>query len=252
MQGKEKVEQYLNQMKFKKKPIGGVDEEDVLMHIEKICGLFHEMQKEEKASQEVLESAQKEREEAQEELKKALSAEKKAQNELEELRRVLKQKQDETEELRAELGKTQGELEKAKQSGMSEQDVERLRELKQKYEAKYQELVDTMDTIQSMKNDAIVKAKVEAAQEASRMRSEIMERTEAERRQAEAEMQQIKREVSVLQGQKREIQQDIQEQRGQWLSSMERIISHMESIRGQLEAQTRTIPIPVSGKLGDI
>ena len=109
-----------------------------------------------------------------------------------------------------------------------------------------------MDTIQSMKNDAIVKAKVEAAQEASRMRSEIMERTEAERRQAEAEMQRIKREVSVLQGQKREIQQDIQEQRGQWLSSMERIISHMESIRGQLEAQTRTIPIPVSGKLGDI
>ena len=62
MQGKEKVEQYLNQRKSNKKPIGGVDEEDVQMHIEKICVLFHEMQKEEKASQEVLESAQKERE----------------------------------------------------------------------------------------------------------------------------------------------------------------------------------------------
>ena len=97
----QRIEQYIRDMRFSRRKFGGVDEEDVLEHIQTICEMF------------------------QEEL---------------------------------ELSRN-GDRDKKNARPEEEAEQEEVARLKEEYTKKNKELTEAIDTIQSMKKDAAVKAR---------------------------------------------------------------------------------------------
>lgn len=104
------VEQYLKDMKFKRRTLGGVDEEDVLLHIKKICELYRaELGGKEAAARETeqtlrkLQDAQRELEEERRTSGGLREAADRARRELEEQRAANGELRDSMELLRQEL-----------------------------------------------------------------------------------------------------------------------------------------------------
>lgn len=183
----ETVEQYLKGMKFKRRIFGGVDEENALAHIKKICDLYVWEQQ----------SLQKELEESREELSEA---EKTVQG----YRAKLGRKDAACAKLQSELAKAQQSIqaleeEREQVRKQAEKDRESARETQTQQEREYKEFHDIMETIQNVKKDAIVKAQTEAAKEATKLRSEMMAGVEMQRRETEAQLYRLQKEIRRIQ-----------------------------------------------------
>ena len=172
-----KVQEYLQNLKFRKCTIGGVDEEDVLQKIKKLC----ELQREENEERE---------------------------QEIEQLTCVnsdLLAKVRELENKPAPAREDDGELERAR---------EEADRIKASYGEKLKELQETLELTQSIKRDAAVRAQMEAAQEVARVKKEMMAKVEEQRREAEKEVDTLREEIRRLElrkeGAKREVGKEIE------------------------------------------
>lgn len=172
-----KVQEYLQNLKFRKCTIGGVDEEDVLQKIKKLC----ELQREENEERE---------------------------QEIEQLTCVnsdLLAKVRELENKPARPRKMMEELERAR---------EEADRIKASYGEKLKELQETLELTQSIKRDAAVRAQMEAAQEVARVKKEMMAKVEEQRREAEKEVDTLREEIRRLElrkeGAKREVGKEME------------------------------------------
>lgn len=172
-----KVQEYLQNLKFRKCTIGGVDEEDVLQKIKKLC----ELQREENEERE---------------------------QEIEQLTCVnsdLLAKVRELENKPAPAREDDGELERAR---------EEADRIKASYGEKLKELQETLELTQSIKRDATVRAQMEAAQEVARVKKEMMAKVEEQRREAEKEVDTLREEIRRLElrkeGAKREVGKEME------------------------------------------
>lgn len=172
-----KVQEYLQNLKFRKCTIGGVDEEDVLQKIKKLC----ELQREENEERE---------------------------QEIEQLTCVnsdLLAKVRELENKPAPAREDDGELERAR---------EEADRIKASYGEKLKELQETLELTQSIKRDAAVRAQMEAAQEVARVKKEMMAKVEEQRREAEKEVDTLREEIRRLElrkeGAKREVGKEME------------------------------------------
>ena len=107
--------------------------------------------------------------------------------------------------LQAKMADAELEIHKWKEK-IAESSSQETEKVKQEYELKYKELTDAVNAIQSVKKEAAVQAQIEAAQEAARLRSEIMTQIEDERLGAEETLRQLRSEIDLLQRRKKEIQ----------------------------------------------
>lgn len=172
-----KVQEYLQNLKFRKCTIGGVDEEDVLQKIKKLC----ELQREENEERE---------------------------QEIEQLTCVnsdLLAKVRELENKPAPAREDDGELERAR---------EEADRIKASYGEKLKELQETLELTQSIKRDAAVRAQMEAAQEVAQVKKEMMAKVEEQRREAEKEVDTLREEIRRLElrkeGAKREVGKEME------------------------------------------
>lgn len=217
------IEEYLKEMKLKKRVFGGVDEENVLIHIKKICDLYQEEQKEGQANGEAV--------------AKAEAALKVSQNELELSKNELEKQRMAYAGLQVELTKSQQayrELKEKKEQIQTER--QSALELKGKYERQYQEFQELMETIQSVKKDAIVKAQVEAAQEATKLRGEIMAKVEEKRLEAEGQIHQLQREVENLQQQRDAMQHMVRAEAERYTAQLRQMSNSLETLKNQTES----------------
>ncbi len=225
----ESVERYLKDMKFKRRVFGGVDEESALLHIQKICELYKAELKEMQALREATAEAQ--------------SALKAAQEEAEQQKVAYANLQVEAAKARQQCD----EWKKAAEHGGT-QEAERL---KREYAQKYRELTEAVDTIQTVKKEAAVRAQVEAAQEAAKLRNEIMAKVEEERKSAEKEVQRLRSEAETMRRQKQEIRQEIEASRKEWQLAIDKLMDELQAMREKAEPTVKTIPKPLSGMMGD-
>ena len=233
----EKVEQYLKDLKFKRRVFGGVDEEHVLICIQELCDLYQEEQKRVpndknwKKMKGQLQQARKELEE-QKEVCAALEAE--ADRAKEQLRRLEQEKEKES-------------------SGAREQEI--TAQVQEEYARKVQELNDTMDSIQSIKKDTVVRAQVEAAQEAARLRREILAKVEEQRQEAEAEILQLQRKIGELKQRREEARKALQTEGERLSVFIDRMQAELEVMKEQSQGLGKTDPEeapPALNPLGDI
>ncbi len=215
----ETVEQYLKGLKFKKRIFGGVDEESVLVHIKKICDLYHEAQKEE----------QKKLETSQEELHKAKDAFQGSQEELEKKKTAYA-------DLQTELAKAQQSIRALREEReQAKKEQETALEMKAQHEREYREFHDIMETIQNVKKEAIVKAQIEAAKEATRLRSEMMAKVEEKRREAETEIYRLQQEINQLQQHRDAMQHIVKTETESFVARIRQMESSLEALKGQAE-----------------
>ncbi len=186
----QRIEQYIRDMRFSRRKFGGVDEEDVLEHIQTICEMF------------------------QEEL---------------------------------ELSRN-GDRDKKNARPEEEAEQEEVARLKEEYTKKNKELTEAIDTIQSMKKDAAVKAQVEATQEAARFRSEIMEKIEEERKQAEGQLEFVRKQTEALRQEKEALGKKIREECKKWMESVDRLIASLTELK---EAEGELVKGAASELSGD-
>ena len=197
----EQVEQYLKTMAFKKRVVGGIDEENALLHIKKICDLYQEKLQEKYIEEQEFG---------------------KVQSDLKETQKELEQQKAAYVALQAKMADAELEIHKWKEK-IAESSSQETEKVKQEYELKYKELTDAVNAIQSVKKEAAVQAQIEAAQEAARLRSEIMT--------------QIEDEIDLLQRRKKEIQKAIQMESGQWLSSLGKTIEELQGMKIQISRE---------------
>lgn len=211
----EQVEQYLKTMAFKKRVVGGIDEENALLHIKKICDLYQEKLQEKYIEEQEFG---------------------KVQSDLKETQKELEQQKAAYVALQAKMADAELEIHKWKEK-IAESSSQETEKVKQEYELKYKELTDAVNAIQSVKKEAAVQAQIEAAQEAARLRSEIMTQIEDERLGAEETLRQLRSEIDLLQRRKKEIQKAIRMESGQWLSSLGKTIEELQGMKIQISRE---------------
>ena len=195
--------------------VGGIDEENALLHIKKICDLYQEKLQEKYIEEQEFGKVQSDLKETQ---KRIGTAKKRHMS-------PYKPKW-----LTQNWKSTSGRKNSRKQLSGTEK-------VKQEYELKYKELTDAVNAIQSVKKEAAVQAQIEAAQEAARLRSEIMTQIEDERLGAEETLRQLRSEIDLLQRRKKEIQKAIQMESGQWLSSLGKTIEELQGMKIQISRE---------------
>lgn len=186
----EAVEQYIKGMTFKRCVFGGVDEEDVLLHIKKICEIYQQELEQAKVQQTAYKDLEQE----------------------------------------VALAHEQCERWREKAQQNHGQDVEHI---KREYQQKYQELTAAVDTIQTVKKEAAVKAQVEAAQEAAKLRSEILTKAEQERKVIEDQMNELRQEASMLRQYNMQTRKSLEEQLAVWQKTLDHMVRDLQGLSHQ-------------------
>lgn len=228
----DRLREYLQSMKFKKRAVGGVDEEDVLIHIKKISDLAREELEEQARTFEA--SARKMREDIEEKDKAYETLTRKMQKDMDELQAQLEQSRTDCRQLREANG--QMEARAQEQQGEAER-YEKARALAEQEEKKYrekrQELLAAVDTLHSVKAEAEktarqeIKAALQAEEESARSR--MLSDIEVERVAARQELKQLHDEITALTRKRRSIEESLRREREQWKQHLAFFASRLEA-----------------------
>ena len=199
----EKVESYLQEMTFKKKGLGGIDELDVLEHIQAICNLYDEELENGSRTGEDEEAVRvltEERDALKDENQSFLDTIRKLETENGELKAALeRERADEGEALREENRLLAEELDEMKNSLGKQQETALA--MKAEYEKKYDEIKALSAYIPQIQEDARAKADKEAQDIVGLARQEaeeLRQRSEQERMEAEEEIARIRQSKESL------------------------------------------------------
>ena len=221
--GMEKLREYLQGMDFKKRAIGGLDEEDVLSHIKKICDLVQEaMDERDKSFEETtrkMQEAMDERNKALEETSRKMQAELDAAREkLKRYRRAYEELKEINEDLDRRIKAMRSEAERY---GKARDEADRMQ---QEYDLKCQELMGVVEVLNNVKEDTEIKTRREMqeklAEEQERARSAMLEEVEIERKAANREIDQVKEEIAELRVQKKAMREELAEEQERARSAM--------------------------------
>lgn len=217
----DKLREYLKTMEFKKRAVGGVDEENVLEHIKKICEIvWAEMEQQDKLFESATRKMQKDLEELQEQLKKYRTA-------YQELREI-------NERMDARMQELQGEAERYGEAR------ERAEQEQKKYHAKHQELLVAVDALRNVKADAEKAAREEMSvalqAEEETARGKMLAGIERERTTANREIKQLNDEIEALSRQRQAMQESLRreqetlrQEREQWKQHLDWFASRLNT-----------------------
>lgn len=209
----DRLREYLQTMEFKKRKVGGVDEEDVLLHIKKICELVREdMEEQDRAFETATRKMQEDLNELQEQLGKYRAAYQK-------LREVNERMDIRMQELKGE----------AERYGRAREHAE---QEQKKYRAKHQELLAAVDTLHSVKADAEKAARQEMSvalrAEEESARSKMLAGIERDRVTARQELKQLHEEIAALTRKRQAMQESLRREREQWKQHLDWFASRLE------------------------
>lgn len=227
----DKLNEYIENMKFKKRRMGGLDEEDVLSHIKKICEIVREDlaesagAPEEKAEENAEAPAGKEQPPGEEEKtleeqnKKLLEDQKALREELQKSQDACRVLNEKNEELKSQIYSLQNEAERTQRE----------------YGSKYRELTEAVDTLHKVKEDLRreLRASVEAEKE------KMLAGAERERRAAESEIERLREEIDGLKRKKQAVQESIRSEREQWKQHLDWFASRLGADGDKAPAEPR-------------
>lgn len=225
----DKLRDYLKSMEFKKRAVGGVDEENVLGHIKKICDIVREeMEEQDRVFEAATHKMQEDLDELQEQLKK--------------YRLAYQKLRDINEKMDARMRELQGEAERYGRAR------ERADQEQRKYQAKHQELLAAVDTLHSVTADAEKAARKEmraalSAEEES-ARGKMLAGIERERAAASLELQQLRGEIADLTRKRQAMRESIRREREEWKQ-------HLDWFARRLETEEDAGAWPPPGDLQD-
>ena len=209
----EKLREYLQMMEFKRRTVGGLDEENVLIHIKKICDLAREEMEEQGRA---FEAATRKMQGNLDELKDQLARYRTAYQKLQDVNEKMDARM-------RELEKEANQYGKAKERAEQEQ---------KKYRAKHLELMAAVDTLHSVTANAEKAARKEMSAalraEEERARSRIQAEIERERDAARQEINKLHKDIAYL-TRKRETMKD------SLLKECEQWKRHLDWLAGRLE-----------------
>lgn len=210
----DKLSEYINKMQFKKRRVGGVDEENVLVHIKNICEIVREaMEEQEKGFEETSKKLREDQEALKEQLQKYIETCRNMQNINDDLNKRIRELQGEAER----YGKAREEAEQTRRE----------------YSNKCRELMDTVDTLHSVKKEAEENARREMRErlrgDEEKARGEMLEQIERERKAAGRQLKLLEDEIDALSRQKKAMKESMHREREQWLKHLDWFASHLNA-----------------------
>ena len=196
-----KLQEYLQAMRFKKAVIGGVDEEDVLIHIKKICDMAREEMERQIGVYETLAY--------------------KKQEEIDSLQSQMEHYRDECQQLKVANGQLENRIE-GMQAEVERYGTARARaeQEEKKYLAKHRELFATVETLHNVKDEAERSAREEMRRalraEEESARSRMLEEIEEERAAASREIKHLHDEIASLTRKRQAMEESMRHKREQW------------------------------------
>lgn len=209
----DRLREYLQTMEFKKRAVGGVDEENVLEHIKKICELVREdMEEQDRAFETATRKMQEDLDSLRTQLRKYRTA---YQN----LREV-------NEKMDARMKELQGEAERyGRARARADQE-------QKKYQAKHQKLLAAVDALNGVRADAEKAARQEMSEtlraEEESARGKMLAGIERERSAARLELKQLQKEIATLTQKRQAMQDSLRREREQWKQHLDWFASRLE------------------------